>query len=165
MSSINFAAIIGAEPYEIWHQLRQFGAIDKWHPDVRDCVIQGGKVSGDGGSVRTLNLHNGEVVHERLLAIDNNKMAMSYGLSSPRLLVENFSAHLQISPAADGMNSAVTWKARFDVGDQKAMANYESAIGEFILNGIQGLADHLGATVQFATDSRPQIAKAKCTTT
>lgn len=159
MSSITFAAVIGAEPFEVWHQLRQFGAIDKWHTDVRDCVIQGGMVSGDGGSVRILNLHNGEVVHERLLAIDNDKMTMSYGLSSPRLLVEDFSADLQISPAADGMNSAVIWRARFEACDQKAMANYESAIGEFILNGIQGLADLLGATVQLVRDSRTQIAE------
>ena len=70
MSSITFAAVIGAEPFEVWHQLRQFGAIDKWHTDVRDCVIQGGKVSGDGGSVRILNLHNGEVAQHPLQFAD-----------------------------------------------------------------------------------------------
>ena len=148
MATINHTAVISAEPTAVWHLLRQFGVIDTWHPQITTCVIEGGKVSGDGGSIRTLHLLNGEVVHERLLAIDNDQMTMTYGLSDSSLPFKNFRATVGISALSDGAQSAFRWKACFDAGDNAVSAKYESLIGEFILEGLDGLADHLGATVE-----------------
>lgn len=150
MGTVNHTAIISADPTAVWHLLRQFGVIDTWHPQISSCVIEGGKVSGDGGSVRTLHLANGEVVHERLLAIDNDLMTMTYGLEDPEIPLENFCATLGISAGSDAQQSIFEWRARFEASDARMSARYESLIGEFILTGLDGLAGHLGVDVEIA---------------
>lgn len=151
VTTIIHTALISAEPEAVWHLLRQFGVIDIWHPQIDSCVIEGGKYSGDGGSVRTLHLLGSEVVHERLLSIDNDQMTMTYGLSDSGIPLDDFSATVGVSLADDGVHSAVKWTACFEASDADIAARYESLIGEFILDGLDGLADHLGAAMALDT--------------
>jgi uncharacterized protein YndB with AHSA1/START domain len=148
MISINHTAILDAEPEAVWHLLRQFGAIDSWHAHITSCVIQGGKVSGDGGSIRTLHMADGEVLHERLLSIDNNEMTMTYGLCDSGVPLESYAATLSVSIAEDGHRTLFTWQASFEAGNDSTVARYECLIGEFILTGLDGLAEHFGVGVE-----------------
>jgi carbon monoxide dehydrogenase subunit G len=151
VTTINHTALISVDPEAVWHLLRQFGVIDAWHPQIDSCVIEGGKYSGDGGSIRTLHLLGSKVVHERLLAIDNDRMTMTYGLTDPGIPLDHFCATVGVTPAGDGVQSTVNWTARFEARDATVAAEYESLIGEFILNGLDGLADHLGAPMELET--------------
>jgi len=147
MTLINHIAILDAEPEMVWHLLRQFGSIDSWHAQITSCVIEGGNVSGDGGSIRTLHMAEGEVLHERLLSIDNNEMTMTYGLCDSGVALESYSATLSVRPAEDGHRTLFTWQASFEAEDDSTAARYESLIGEFILAGLDGLGEHLGVGV------------------
>jgi hypothetical protein len=148
MISINHTAILDAEPEAVWHLLRQFGAIDSWHAQITSCVIEGGKVSGDGGSIRTLHMADGAVLQERLLSIDNNEMTMTYGLCDSGVPLESYSATLSVIAAQDGHRTLFTWQASFEAGNDSTAARYESLIGEFILTGLDGLAEHLEIGVE-----------------
>lgn len=151
MATIQHAVVIDAEPGAVWHLLRQFGVIDTWHPQISQCVIEGGKVSGDGGSVRTLQLVNGKAIHERLLSIDNEQMTLTYGLSGAELPLQAFSATVGVRPVDDGRRSEFQWQASFEGVDAAAAAEYETLIDQYILNGMDGLAEHLGSAVTEAT--------------
>lgn len=148
MASIKHTAILSIEPLTVWHVLRQFGAISTWHPEVHLCVIAGGEETGDGGSVRTLYLINGEVIRERLHAIDNDEMTVSYGLTGPTMLVSSFSASLSLSRTGQGAQTLLEWAAHVVCDDDGLEARYESQIGEFVLSAIDGLAEHLGVSVR-----------------
>jgi hypothetical protein len=160
MATITHTAVINAEPLAVWHLLRQFGVIDTWHPQIATCKIEGGKVSGDGGSLRTLELLDGQVIQERLLAIDNNQMTLTYGLDGTELPLDNFRATLGIRPAADGEHSLFEWRARFEAGDEALMAEYETRIGDFIRDGLDGLGERLGAQVELMPARRLCVAGA-----
>ena len=148
MTTIQHAALIDAEPGAVWHLLRQFGVIDTWHPQISECVIEGGKVSGDGGSIRTLNMVSGEVIHERLLAIDNERMTLTYGLSDAALPLEDFSATVGVRAVDDGRRSEFQWQASFEGIDEAAATKYRSLLDQYILEGIDGLAQHLGSAAR-----------------
>lgn len=148
MALIKHSAILSTEPLMVWHLLRQFGAISTWHPQVRLCVIAGGEDTGDGGSVRTLYLVNGEVLRERLHSIDNNEMTMSYGLTGPNMLVSTFNASLSVSKAERSSQTLLEWSAHVVSGDEGLEALYESQVGEFVLSAMDGLAEHLGVGIR-----------------
>lgn len=148
MASINHSAILSTEPLAVWHLLRQFGAISTWHPEVRLCIIAGGEDTGDGGSVRTLYLVNGEVLRERLHSIDNDEMTLSYVLTGPNVLVSSFSASLSVSSAEQGTQTLLEWSAHVVSDDEGLEARYESQVGEFVLSAMDGLAEHLGVSIR-----------------
>lgn len=147
MAHINHSAMLSADPFDVWHLLRQFGAISTWHPEVRLCAIAGGEDTGNGGLVRTLYLVSGEVFHERLVAIDNDQMTMTYGLTGPNMSVEKFTASLSVSRSGSAASSLVEWSAQVEASDEGLEARYESLVGEFVLNAMDGLAKHLGVGV------------------
>lgn len=146
--SLNHRAIIEAPTHTIWHLLRQFGAISTWHPDVGHCVIAGGDTSGDGGAVRTLFLHPGDVIHERLLSIDNHEMSMIYGLRGSDVPITDFEACLRVTSEKADTRAIVEWSTRFDSADKIAEARYRAFLQRFVLNGLEGLGAHLGVSMR-----------------
>lgn len=150
MGSINHTAIITTEPIAVWHVLRRFGSIEAWHPGVTRSVIQDGEVSGDGGSVRTLNHTSGEVTQERLLAINNDSMTMTYGLVGSDRPLGNVMATVEIHAMPYSSYSLLHWTVDFDTADERVATTCESEIGEYLLNGLIGLAQHLEAELKVA---------------
>jgi len=146
MSSITHTVLIDAAPLSVWHLLRQFGLVDTWHPQITSCVIEDGKASDDGGSIRTLRLASGDLIHERLLSIDNDQMTMTYGLTGTDIPLDDYASTLSVKPTANGEQSTLQWGASFTSADEQVTTQYESLIDEFILAGLSGMAQRLGAS-------------------
>ena len=153
MSAITHTVLLDAAPVSVWHLLRQFGLADTWHPQITSCVIEDGDASDDGGSIRTLRLASGDLIHERLLSIDNDQMTMTYGLTGTEIPLDDYAATLSVKPAANGEQTTLQWGVSFHAADEDVARHYEALIGEFILDGLSGMAGSLGAAMK-ARDER-----------
>lgn len=111
-------AIDIAVPCElVWSQLRNFGSIGDWHPDVTAIEAEGGSARG---ATRALTLSNGETVVERLDTLDGQKQMLSYRLSEENLdalPVSFYTARMTVSRPESGARCRVEWGGRLYRGD------------------------------------------------
>jgi len=133
------SAIIDAPTESIWKTLRDFGSIARWHPAVRDCLIEGGGPGDQVGAVRTIHLQDGTPLRERITALSDKDMSYSYSvIESPFALAYHSSTVSLLSVQASTMTFA-TWYVEFRLqqGDTQQMAG--SIHSGVILPGFQGL--------------------------
>ena len=64
------SAVIDAPVDAIWSVLRRFDAVDEWNPGVVLAEIEGGAPPDRVGCIRRLELPDGGVIRETLLALD-----------------------------------------------------------------------------------------------
>lgn len=130
----------------VWSTLRDFGSIEKWHPDVKSVTAKG---SSERGSERTLILQNDQSVIERLDEMDGSAQSMSYRLAKENLEalpVSFYTARLAVSRPGDPRTCQVEWEGRFYRGDTTNEPPPElsdeaavTAMTKFFKNGLDGL--------------------------
>ena len=84
------------------------------------------------------------MIQERLLFIDAGRMTMTYGLSDSEGAFKEYASTVSVKPVQDGHQAQLEWQASFTTNDDSVDARYESLLGEFILEGLDGVAEHLG---------------------
>jgi mxaD protein len=102
---------IAAPPATVWDVIKEFAAIDDWHPGVAKVTAEGGNKEG---ATRTLTLKSGGDLVESLDSYNEKEMSIEY-----RLLKENvdafpvsfYSDQISVRPADGG--SEVEWTSRF----------------------------------------------------
>jgi hypothetical protein len=150
VTRISDGAIIDAPPELIWKTLRDFSTIARWHPNVQDCLIEGGGPADRVGVVRAIHLRDGAPLRERVTALSDKDMSYSYSVIESPLPLEYHSSTVSLVGVANGTKTLVTWYVEFRLkqGDPEQMAiSIHSGV---ILPGFQGLsklaADNLEAT-------------------
>ncbi|WP_455922666.1 SRPBCC family protein [Pseudomonas putida] len=144
MASIHHRATLSVEPEAVWHLLNQFYATNMWHDRIAVSSMERSNQSSRKESSRTLQLAEGEVIQERLLFIDAGRMTMTYGLSDSEGAFKEYASTVSVKPVQDGHQAQLEWQASFTTNDDSVDARYESLLGEFILEGLDGVAEHLG---------------------
>lgn len=100
---------IDAPPGAVWSKLKDFDALDRWHPAVASSAADRGN---NLGSVRQVHIKGGGSVTETLEAWDDAKMAYSYRIAEGGALpVSDYTATIAVS--ADGKGSLVQWRGSF----------------------------------------------------
>ncbi len=100
---------VKATPYQVWAALKDFGAMEKWHPAVEKTVADKGS---SVGSTRTLTLKGGGTVVEELESYSDADRKLSYRMKDPGPIpVSNYSATISVKPADGG--SVVEWRGAF----------------------------------------------------
>ena len=94
--------------------LRDFNGHDRWHPIVRDSVIERGRPSDRVGCVRRFHLQDGSELREQLLTLSDADMAFSYCLLDTPMPLLNYVAHVRLVPVTDGDRTFWHWESRFD---------------------------------------------------
>lgn len=113
---------INAAPEKVWAMVKDFGAIDKWHPAVKKCVLKDAE-----HRVLSIGAEDGPTITEELKSVNDDKMMFKYkivdmsvtktvsfnGTDVPyyTLPVNNYTSQI-IVKAKDG-GSEVTWKGHF----------------------------------------------------
>ena len=130
---------IKAEPAKVWSLVKDFGALQSWHPDVAKSVVE--------GQERTVTLKKGGEFKEGLDVADDQQMELDYRLSGDAgdaLPVSSYSAAIKVAPKDGG--SEVTWEGRFyraDTGNEPPEGKDDAAAVEgmtsFLKNGLGGL--------------------------
>ncbi len=100
---------IDAPADKVWALVRDFGALQNWHPAIARSPVDKGN---DEGSVRQLELKNGGKLTETLEAYDAAKMRYSYRAKDGGALpVTNYTSTLTVK--AEGAGSVVEWRGAF----------------------------------------------------
>ncbi|WP_442888582.1 SRPBCC family protein [Accumulibacter sp.] len=100
---------VKATPDQVWAALKDFGAMEKWHPAVEKTVADKGS---SVGSTRTLTLKGGGTVVEELESYSDADRKLSYRMKDPGPIpVSNYSATISVKPADGG--SVVEWRGAF----------------------------------------------------
>lgn len=121
---------INAAPDAVWAKVKDFGAMNTWHPAVEACTASDGN---NVGSRRTLKLKGGGTVIEELETHADAEKRFSYRMKDAGPIpVTNYSSTLTVKAGSAAGTSLVEWRGAFYRGwpnnDPPADKNDEAAV-------------------------------------
>jgi len=105
---------IDAPAADVWAKVKDFNALNTWHPAVARTEILAGE-NNKAGATRLLTLNDGGTIEEDLLAWDETTMTYSYNIIQSVLPVSDYEATLTVEPITD-TSTKVIWSASFNAG-------------------------------------------------
>ena len=100
---------IEAPADKVWGLIKNYDALDKWHPAAAKSPADKGNAVG---SIRTVELKGGGQLIETLEGYDDAAMKYTYRLKDGSALpVTNYTSTIQVT--ADGAKSVVEWRGAF----------------------------------------------------
>ena len=135
---------INAPADKVWHTVKDFDALNTWHPAVDKVEIVEGK-NNKVGAVRLLTLKGGGTIKERLLRFNPAKHSFAYEIVEGVLPVSDYRSRLVVNPAGDNA-STVVWSGRFkrkNVGANPADNENDKTAVDTISGVYQGGLDNL----------------------
>jgi hypothetical protein len=139
------STVLDAPVDRVWEVLRDFNGHDRWHPIVRDSVIERGWPSDRLGCVRRFHLQDGSELREMLLTLSDADMAYSYCLLETPVPLLNYVAHVRLVPVTDGDRSFWHWESRFDTPAGREQELRQMVAENVYQAGFQAIREHLGA--------------------
>ncbi|MBK8336282.1 MAG: SRPBCC family protein [Sterolibacteriaceae bacterium] len=101
---------IKAAPEAVWAKIKDYGAMQDWHPAIDKTVADKGNAVG---STRTLTLKGGGNVVEELESYSDAERKFSYRMKDPGPVpVTNYSSTISVKPG-EGGGSVVEWRGAF----------------------------------------------------
>lgn len=136
------SVILGAPIAEVWSAVRAFDGVVDWNPGVAAARLESGSPTGIG-SVRRLDIVDGTVFRETLLAHSDLEHFYSYDIVEGPLACSNYVSTHRFIPITDGDKTLGIWEGRFDCAPEDE-AELEAIVGDQIyVNGMRGLNDWL----------------------
>ena len=136
------SVIIEAPLERVWQLVRNFDAVVKWNPGVTGARMESGSPTTIG-SVRRLDIVDGTVFRETLLAHSDLEHFYSYDIIDGPLPCSNYLSTHRFLPITDGNLTLGIWSGEFacDRADEKSL---EEIVGDRIYrDGMLGLNQHL----------------------
>lgn len=127
------SAVVPAPLAEVWPQVRDFGAIHRWHPGISRCELVRGATAAEIGARRRLVLDDGGVVVEELLALDERGHALTYEILESPFPVRRYVSTLRLAPVTAVGHTFGEWWTEFD-----ADADAEADLADLFANGVFG---------------------------
>jgi polyketide cyclase/dehydrase/lipid transport protein len=144
MARVYTSSVIGAGAGRVWERVRDFNALPRWHPAIRESRIEDALPADKVGCIRNFNLQNGDNIREQLLGLSDYDMFCTYSiLESPMPLTE-YVATLRLTPITDGDRCFAEWSAEFDC-DPDVEDDLVGGIGADVFQvGFDALKRHFG---------------------
>lgn len=120
MARVYISSVIEAPAERVWERVRDFNALPRWHPRIRDSRIENADPSDKIGCIRDFNLQNGDRIREQLLGLSDYDMFCTYAILESPMPLENYIATLRLTPITDGERTFVEWSAEFDCAPDSA---------------------------------------------
>jgi len=144
MARVFVSSVIGAPTARVWDRVRDFNALPKWHPRIRDSRIEDALPSDQVGCIRNFNLQNGDNIRERLLGLSDYDMFCTYGILESPMPISDYVATLRLTPVTDGERCFAEWSAEFSC-DPSDEADLVDGIGGNVFQaGFDALKRHFG---------------------
>ena len=139
VTRVSETTVIEGDPSRLWAILRDFSNVARWHPDVKDSVIEDGGPGDRVGAVRALRLSSGIRIRERVTAISDKDMTYSYSVVESPFPLAYHTSTVSLAPVDGDNRIAVTWSVEFSLreGDPSQIAT--SIRQSVILLGFEGL--------------------------
>ena len=120
MPRVYISSVINAPAARVWERIRDFNALPRWVPAVRESRIENGEPSDKIGCVRAFRLQNGDPLREKLLGLSDFDYFCTYSiLESPRP-VTDYIATVRLTPVTDGDRTFAEWTAEFECAPEVA---------------------------------------------
>ncbi len=113
MARIYVSSVIGTSAEKVWERVRDFNALPKWHPRIRDSRIEDALPSDKVGCIRNFHLQNGDLIREKLLGLSDYDMYCTYEILESPMPLEDYVATLRLTPITDGSRCFIEWSAEF----------------------------------------------------
>lgn len=144
MATVFVSSIIDAPAAEVWAVVRDFNAMQQWHPLIADSLIENGLTSDRIGCVRDFHTRDGGRIREQLLALSDYDYAFTYAILESPMGVSDYVATLTLTPVTDGDRCFGQWTAEFGCAPDRE-AELKRFIGqEVFLAGFQALQARMG---------------------
>jgi Polyketide cyclase / dehydrase and lipid transport len=102
---------ISAAPDAVWAKVKDYGAMNTWHPAVESCTATDGN---NVGSRRTLKLKGGGTVVEDLETHNEAEKSFSYRIKEAGPIpVTNYSSTFSVKPGGAAGTALVEWRGAF----------------------------------------------------
>jgi ligand-binding SRPBCC domain-containing protein len=136
------SVIIDAPIGEVWAAVRAFDGVANWNPGVAKARMESGTPTGVG-SVRSLDIVDGTIFRETLLAHSDIERFYSYDIVEGPLPCSNYVSTHRFVPITEGNRTLGIWQGEFDCAPEDEN-ELESIVGDQIyVNGMNGLNDYL----------------------
>ena len=120
MPRVYASSVIDAPAAKVWEKVRDFNALPRWHPRIRESRIENGEPSDKVGCVRDFRLQNGDRLREKLLGLSDYDMFCTYAILESPMPLTNYMATLRLTPISDGNRTFIEWTAEFDCATEAA---------------------------------------------
>jgi hypothetical protein len=114
MPRIYSSSVIDAPAAKVWEKVRDFNALPRWHPRIRESRIENGEPSDKIGCVRDFRLQNGDRLREKLLGLSDYDMFCTYAILESPMPLTDYMATLRLTPISDGNRTFIEWTAEFE---------------------------------------------------
>jgi mxaD protein len=102
---------INASADKVWNAVKDFDALNTWHPALeKDQIVEG--TNNTVGAVRLLTLKGGGTIKEKLLRFNPADHSFSYAIIDGVIPVSDYRSRLVVKSAGEN-TSTVIWSGRF----------------------------------------------------
>ena len=120
MPRVYASSVIDAPAARVWEKIRDFNALPRWHPRIRESRIENGEPSDKVGCIRDFRLQNGDRLREKLLGLSDYDMFCTYAILESPMPLTDYIATLRLTPISDGDRTFIEWTAEFDCAVEAA---------------------------------------------
>ncbi len=120
MARVYVSSVIDAPVAKVWERVRDFNALPRWHPRIRDSRIENGEPPDRVGCIRDFHLQNGDRIREKLLGLSDYDMFCTYAILESPMPLTDYVATLRLTPITDGDRTFAEWTAEFDCAPDAA---------------------------------------------
>jgi hypothetical protein len=128
MARVYVSSVLTAPVARVWDRVRDFNALPRWHPLIRESRIENGEPSDKIGCVRNFRLQNGDLIRERLLGLSDYDYFCTYSILESPMPLTDYIATLRLTPVTDGDRTFAEWTAEFECAPEAA-ADLVAGIG------------------------------------
>jgi ligand-binding SRPBCC domain-containing protein len=140
------SVVIDAPIDKVWAAVRHFDAVASWNPGVTAAVLESG-LSTEVGAIRKLDIADGSVFRETLLAHSDIEHFYTYDIIESPLPCRNYVSCHRFIEITDGGRTLGVWQGEFDCGEADA-GQLDTIIGDMIyLAAQQALNQYLQETI------------------
>ncbi|MEM8811734.1 MAG: SRPBCC family protein [Pseudomonadota bacterium] len=120
MARVYVSSVIDVAADKVWERVRDFNALPRWHPAIRESRIENGEPSDKVGCIRDFRLQNGDRIREQLLGLSDYDFFCTYSILESPMPLTDYIATLRLTPITDGDRTFAEWSAEFDCAPEAA---------------------------------------------
>jgi len=134
------SVVLDAPINTVWAAVRRFDGVANWNPGVTKAVLESGSATAVG-TIRKLDIVDGSVFRETLLAHSDIEYFYTYDIIESPLPCSNYVACHRFVEITDGNRTLGIWQGEFDCNANDA-EHLETVVGDQIYLGAQQALNH-----------------------
>jgi hypothetical protein len=142
MAQVTESTLVDAPAQAVWALVRDFDGMSVWAPSMTPSTIEDGLAADQVGCVRRFEANGKLFARERLLALDDAALTLTYTVVESVLGLYDYTSTLHVTPVTDEDRCVVTWSGSF-AGDAGQVDKATSTLRDGIYRpGLAALKEH-----------------------